>query len=195
MALMRRKYSCFCIVERFLGARDGGRADHIDEAVGMVVDEADALLAGLWGDEHDDAQVVLVGNGLHDVQIVIEGQVGDDHSADASLGTRLAERLDAVVQDGVQIAHQDKWNLHLILDGLQLGEECLQVHAVLQGLGGSTLDDGTVGQRVAEGDAHLNHGDAPTLHGQDHVGGAFEGRTASTEIERKEFLSLRLAEK
>ena len=64
------------LVEALLGSRDSSRADHVDEAVGVLVDEADALRAGLGRDEHDDAQVVAVGNGFHDVLVVVEGQIG-----------------------------------------------------------------------------------------------------------------------
>ena len=71
------------IVERLLCTGNGGRADHIDEAIGVLIDEADAFLAGLWGDEHDDAEVVAVGDGLYDLLVVIKGQVGDDHAADS----------------------------------------------------------------------------------------------------------------
>ena len=72
----------------------------------MLIDKAYALLAGFWGDKHDDAQVVPLGNGLHDVQVVIERQVGDDGTADARLDARLTERLNTVMQDGIKIAHQ-----------------------------------------------------------------------------------------
>ena len=156
----------------------------------MVVDEADALFAGLGRDEHDDAQVVAVGDGLDGLQIVGKGEVGDDHARHTGIGTRLAERLDAIVQDGVQIAHQDEWDVHLVLDGLELLQQQAHRHAVAECLGGGGLDDGTVGQRVAEGDADLNEVDATALHGQDDVGRAVEGWTASTEVEGEEFLSL-----
>ena len=67
------------------------------------------------------------------------------------------------MEDGIQIAHQHKRYLHLILDGLQLGKEFLEAHAVLQGLCGSTLYDGAVGQGIAKGNAHLDHGDTTSL--------------------------------
>ena len=66
------------IVEALLGARDSSRRYHIDKAVRVVVDKTDAFLARLRRDEHDDAQVVLVSYRLHDVQIVIKGQIRDD---------------------------------------------------------------------------------------------------------------------
>ena len=86
------------------------------------------------------------------------------------------------MQDRVQVAHEYQGYLHLVFDGLQLREKQLHTHAVLQGLGGSTLDDGTVSQRVAERNAHLNHGNTTTLKGQNDVGCAVEGGTSGTEI-------------
>ena len=65
-----------------------------------------------------DAQVVLVGNRLHDVLIVLERQVRDDHPTDTTLHTTLAESLDTVVQDGIQITHEHERDLHLVLDFL-----------------------------------------------------------------------------
>ena len=79
------------------------------------------------------------------------------------------------------------WDLHLVLDGYKLREERLEVHAVLQGLRSGALDDRTVGQGVAEGDAHLDHRNASTLHGEDDVGRTLERRTACTEIEAQQF--------
>ena len=70
----------FLFVETLLSASNRGRADHVDETIGMVVDESDALIAGLRSDEHDDTQVVAVGNGLDKAEIVVEGQIGDDHA-------------------------------------------------------------------------------------------------------------------
>jgi hypothetical protein len=61
-------------------------------------------------------------------------------------------------------------------------------------LGGSTLDDGAVGERVAEGNAHFNHGDTSFLHGEDDIGSAFERGATSTEIKGKEFLILVIRE-
>ena len=175
------------IVERLLGASDGGTRYHVDEAVGVLVDEADAVVAGLWRDEHDDAEVVAIGDGLDDVLVVVEGEVGDDHAANTGVDARLTEGFDAVVEDGIEIAHEDEGNLCLVLDGFQLGEEFGEGHAVFEGLSGGTLDDGAVGQGVAEWDADLDEVDAAALHGEDDVGGAFECGAASTEVERKEF--------
>ena len=86
------------------------------------------------------------------------------------------------MEDGVEVAHENKWNLNLVLDGFQLLEQQLHTHTVLQGLGGGTLDDGAVGQGIAKGDTNLYHGDAPFLKREDNVGGTIKGGTARAEI-------------
>ena len=112
-------------VERLLGTRGGSRRDHIDKAVGMLIDEADALLAGFRCDEHDNTDVILVSGRFDTLQLIIEGQVRDDDTANATFYTRLTERVNAVLHDGVQIAHQHEWDLYFVLDGFQLAEEFL----------------------------------------------------------------------
>ena len=175
------------IIEMLLGTGDGGAGDHVDEAIGIVVDEADAFLRGLGSDEHDDAEIIAVGKGLDLAEVVIEGEVGDNHATDACFSTGPTKGLYTIVEDGIEVAHEDEGDGHLVLDGFQLGEECLQVHAVLQGLSGGGLDDGTVSERVAEGDADFNKVDASSLHRLYHIAGSFECRTAGTEIEGEEF--------
>ena len=99
------------------------------------------------------------------------------------------------MQNGVEIAHEYQRNLYLVFDSGQLGKEGLEVHAVLEGLSSGTLDDRTIGQRIAERNTNFNHGDAATLHGKNHVGSAFECRTACAEIERQELTVLAVCEK
>ena len=86
----------------------------------MLIDKADALLAGLGGNHHDDAQVVFVGNRFHLFEIIFERKVWNDCTRGTTLHARLAEALDAVVHNHVEISHHHKGNLHLILDSLQL---------------------------------------------------------------------------
>ena len=173
------------ITEVALGTCDAGRADHIDEAIGMLVDEADALLAGLWGNHHDDTDVILVSDRLHHLQVVIEWKVWDDSSAHATLHTTLEECLDAIMHDRVEITHQYQWDVHLVLDGFQLTEEGLHGHAVLQGFCACALDDWSICQWVAEWDADFYHVDAVAFHRLDDSAGAVEGWATCTEVERQ----------
>ena len=92
------------------------------------------------------------------------------------------------MKDRVEVSHHDKGYLDLIFDIAQLGEERLEVHTVFKRCSGGTLDDRAVGQRVAERDSDLDEVDTTTLHGENDIGCAVEGRTACAEIKRQEFL-------
>ncbi len=76
--------------------------------------------------------------------------------------------------------------MDLILDGFQLGEEMAQRHAVLQGYRTGRLNDGAVGQGVAEGNAHLYEVDAVALHGLDDVARALERWATGAEIQAEQ---------
>ena len=75
----------------------------------MLIDEADALVARFGGDEHDDADVVLVGNGLVFFQIILEGKVGNDNTVNAYFGATLAEPFESELHDRVEVAHHNQW--------------------------------------------------------------------------------------
>ena len=173
-----------------LRAGGGGGADHIDEAVGVLVDEADALVAGLGCNQHDDAEVVAVGHGFVRVEVVAEWQVGNDHAVDAHLCATLAEWLESEVHDGVEVAHQDQWDADVAADVLQLGEQRAQGHAVAQCLCGCILYDGPVGHGVAEGYAHFYHVYAALGQGADDVGCAVQCGVSGAEIEAEDALFL-----
>ena len=74
------------------------------------------------------------------------------------------------MQNRVEVSHKNKGYLNLIFYLAQLGKEGLEVHTVLQGLSGGTLNYWTIGQGIAEGDADFDHGDATALHGEDDIG-------------------------
>ncbi len=101
------KVSLFLLVEFLLSPRCSSRRHHVDESVGVFVDKADAFVARFGGDEHDDAQVVAVGNRFVGLKIVLERQVGNDDTVDANLVATLAERLETKLHDGVEIAHKN----------------------------------------------------------------------------------------
>ena len=161
------------IAEAALCAGDAGGADHIDEAIGMLIDEADALLAGFRSNHHDDTDIVLIGDRLNYLEIVIERKVGNNGSADSALYAALEELLDAIVHDGVEIAHEDEREADFILDGFELTEEGLDGHAVFQCLGTCALDNGSICQWVAEGDTYFYHIDTLAFHRLDYIAGTF----------------------
>ena len=98
------------------------------------------------------------------------------------------------MQNGVQIAHQNEGNLHLVLDFLQLVKKQFHTHAVLEGLRGSTLDNRTVSKRVAKRNANLDEVDTPALHRQDDIARTFKCRTTGTEIETEELFVATIGE-
>ena len=67
----------------------------------MIVYKPYAFLTCFWCDEHYYPEVVAVGHGFHYLEIIFEGQVGYDGSADAGIHTTLAERFYAILHDWV----------------------------------------------------------------------------------------------
>ena len=175
--------SQLCIAEATLGTRDAGRADHIDKAISMFVDESDTLLTCLWSNHHDDADIISVSNRLYHFQIIIKWKVWNDSSTHTTFYTTLEEIFYSVVHDRIQISHQNKWQLHIILDSFQLSEKLLHGHSILQSLGTSTLNDRTISQRITEWDSYLYHIYSLALHRLNHITRSFEGWATSTEIQ------------
>ena len=85
-------------------------------------------------------------------------------------------------------------HISLAADASQLLEHLGQGDAVGQGLGARLLYDGAVGQRVAEGDAHLHHVDASALQGEDNMGRALQRGRAGAEVERQQLAPVALLE-
>lgn len=181
-------------IEIFLGTGGGGAGHHVDETVGVGVDFADAGLAGFGGDEHDDADVVLQGDGFVGRLVVAEGKVGDDDAVDAAPGALLAEGFETELHDGVEIAHQHEGDADVAADVAQLFEEETERHSVAQGTGGGVLDDDAVRHGVAEGDADFNHLHAVAFEGADDVGGTVEGGTAGAEVDGQQVFGAVLEE-
>ena len=154
----------------------------------MLADQAHALLGCLRGDEHDEAQPVPGGHVLVTLHIVLEGQVRDDHPVHAHARAAGAERLEAIAENGVQVAHQDEGNVHVAADVLELGEEFFEGHPVPEGLRGGVLDHGPVGHRIAEGDADFDHVHAFACQGADDVRRTVGGGGPGAEIDGEQAL-------
>ena len=119
------------ITEVALGTRDAGGANHIDEAIGMLVDEVDALLTCFRCNEHDDPYIILVCHGFYLFQIVFEGEVGDDDSIHIGLVAVFEELFIAHVEDGIQVTHKDEWHIHPSRSCfLHLGKNLSQCHSI-----------------------------------------------------------------
>ena len=156
----------------------------------MLVDQAHPLLGGLRGDQHDETQPVALGHGLVTLHIILERQVRDDDSVHAHFRAARAEGLEAEAEHGVEVAHQDEGDVHVAADAFELLEELLEGHPAAERLRGGVLDHGTVGHRIAEGDADLDHVHAFAGEGADHVGGAVGTRRARAEVNGEQALRL-----
>ena len=133
---------------------------------------------------------VAVGYGFECFHIVPEGEVGDDDPVYPAVRTALAKGFETIMEDGVEVSHQYQGDFHVLPDVFQLLEEAVQAHAVLQGFRGSVLDDGSVGHRVAEGDADFQHVYASCGQCADDVSRTSGRRVSGTEIQRKDILFL-----
>lgn len=175
-------------IKILLGTGSGGTGYHIDEAIGVLVDFADTGFAGLGGDEHDEADVVAVGDGFISFFVILEREVGDDDTIDAAFHAFPAEGFEAELHDGVKIAHEDKGDVYVIADIAQLLEKQAQGHTVAESLGSGILNDNAVSHRVAEGNADFNHVDVVAFEGTDDVSGAFQSGTTGTEVDGQQVL-------
>ena len=183
------------LVELLLCTSDGCRRNHIDESRSVVVDETDTFFGRFGRDEHDDAQVVMVGDGLEVLHIVLEGKVGNDDTIDTHTNTFLAELLEPKLHDGVEIAHEDERKIvsyptfrRTSANTFELREELTKGHTVAQRLGGCILDNRPIGHRVAERNADLDHGDAVLLHSVQDLSSTFKRGGTRTEVETQQFL-------
>ena len=175
-------------VEILLRAGGGCRRHHINESVGVGIYLADALFAGFGGDEHDDADVVFLRDGLIVRLVFPEGQVGDDDAVDATFRTCPAEGFKAEVQDRIEISHQYQRYADIATDVTQLVKEDAERHSVAQGAGGGILNDDAVRHGVAEGDADFYHIHSVLFERADNIGCAVERGAAGTKVDRQQVL-------
>ena len=175
-------------VEVFLGTGGGGTGHQIDEAVGVGVYFADAGFAGFGGDEHDDTDVILRGDGFVTLFVIAEREVGNDDAVDAAFHALLAEGFEAELHDGIEVSHKDKRDADIATDVAQLFEKQTEGHAVVQGAGGGILDDNAVGHGVTERNSDFNHADSVSFEGTDNVGSTVEVGTACTKVNGQQIL-------
>ena len=179
----------FLLVEVFLCAGNGCRRYHIDKTVGVVIDEPYALLARFGGDEHNHLYAVCLGRSLEIIHEILERQVGNDDTVDATFPAAAAEVFEPELHDGIEIPHQNERNGYFPTNTFELVEEPFQAHAVAQGAGGSLLYHGAVGHGVAERNTYLYHVDAVLFESFDDRAGAVECRVPGAEVDG-EYLTL-----
>jgi hypothetical protein len=63
---------------------------------------ADAGFAGFGGNEHDDTDVILRGDGFVTLFVIAEREVGNDDAIDAAFHALLAEGFEAELHDGIE---------------------------------------------------------------------------------------------
>lgn len=137
----------------------------------MGIDQADTLVGCFGGDKHDDAEVVAVGDGFVLLEVVAEREVGDNHAVNAYLGASTAKVFEAVLHDGIEVAHENEGDGDFAAYVAQLVKKDAEGHTVAQGYGTALLDDGTVGHGVGEGDTDFYHIDAlPLKFAEDREG-------------------------
>ena len=175
-------------VEVFLGTGGSGTGHQIDEAVGVGVYFADAGFAGFGGNEHDDTDVILRGDGFVTLFVIAEREVGNDDAIDAAFHALLAEGFEAELHDGIEVSHKDKRDADIATDVAQLFEKQAEGHAVVQGAGGGVLNDNAVGHGVTERNSDFNHADSVSFEGTDNVGCTVEGGTACTKVNGQQIL-------
>lgn len=107
-------------IEIFLGTGSSSAGYHIDEAVGMFVDFTDTGFAGFGGDEHNDTDIVTVGNRFIRFFVIFEGKIGNNNAVDATFYTFLTESLEPEFHDRVEIAHQNEGNTDIATDIAEL---------------------------------------------------------------------------
>ena len=171
-----------------MGTGGGGTGHQIDEAVGVGVYFADAGFAGFGGNEHDDTDVILRGDGFVTLFVIAEREVGNDDAIDAAFHALLAEGFEAELHDGIEVPHKDEGDADIATDVAQLFEKQAEGHAVVQGAGGGILDDNAVGHGVTERNSDFNHADSVSFEGTDNVGCTVEGGTACTKVNGQQIL-------
>ena len=175
--------SLLLAIEIFLGTGSSSAGHHIDEAVGMFVDFADTSLAGFGGDEHDDTDVVTVGNRFIRFFVILERKIGNNNAVDTTFYAFLTESLEPEFHDRVEIPHQDERNTDIATDIAELLKQNTQRHTVAKSTRGSFLDNNAVSHRVTEGNTDFNRMDPIAFEGADDVGSTFQGWTTSTEVD------------
>ena len=107
----------------------------------------------------------------------------NDDGINARLATFFAEVFEAVVKNWVEIAHENHGNLNFRSEILEFVKNPLQAHSLFQRLRGSMLNDRSVGERVAERNAHFHHVNSLLLQGTENGQGGFGSGVTGTEID------------
>ena len=97
--------------------------NHVDESISVLVYFSYPCFTGFGSNEHDDAQVVLLCYRAEFFYIIFKWQVGNDYTVYAAALATFTEIFEAILHDGVQVAHENKWNTYFLTNFFQLVEE------------------------------------------------------------------------
>ena len=130
----------------------------------MLCDGFQALVgAGGRGQKHGRELV-----GLHGAEVVggfFDGEVGDQSAVNSCVFSSLAEFVQSELEDGIEITKDDEAGLRVLADLAGDVDNSCQISALREGALAGALDDGAVGDGIAEGNAQF-----------DDVGARLDGR-------------------
>ena len=149
----------------------------------MLIDFADTGFAGFGGDEHDDTDVVTVGNRFIRFFVIFEGKIGNNNAVDTTFYAFLTESFEPEFHDRVEIAHQDERNTDIATDIAKLFKQNTQRHTIAKSTGGSFLYNDAVSHRVTERNTDFNRMDSIAFEGTDDVGSTFQGWATGTKVD------------
>ncbi len=166
-----------------LGAGDADAGDGVDEALRRGGDGGEAGVGRGGRGEEDGREVV----GAHCGEVfggLFDDHVGEQDAVDAGLGSRGAEGGQAHADDGIEVGEEDEAG-----SGAGVARSCArkledvgQADAAGNRAFAGALDDGAVGEGVAEGDAELDHVGAGVDGGEGDGAGVGEGGVACGEV-------------
>mmetsp|Transcript_154688 Transcript_154688/g.494651 ORF Transcript_154688/g.494651 Transcript_154688/m.494651 type:complete len:595 (+) Transcript_154688:438-2222(+) len=142
--------------DRVTGAGDAQDAHHVDEGVRERRGDFHALRCARGGDDGHQAEVVLNAHGV-EIASLLGRQIDNDEAVDTHSGGLLAGLLNAILQEIVVVAHEDKGhNQALLACSLDEDEAVLQTRVLEKGNARGLLDGCTIGQWVRERHAELD---------------------------------------
>ena len=163
-------------------ARETGHTHRVYEPGSALVDGDDAFVGRVGGDEKHEIQTI--GRCcIAEMVALLRGEVRQDETVDPCLSGVLTERLDAVLQDGVDVAHEQDRGLALLPEGRGGLEGVGERDAVREGLGAGPLNGASLGQGIAERHAQLDEVGAPPVNGVQERHGGVRMRKAIREKE------------
>ena len=177
--------------ERILHAGDAGAGYEIYEAGGVLRHELDAVRSAGGRGEEDGVEAVAMHGGDVGFRLFDAG-VDEEAAIDAGGGRVGGEAFEAVAQDGVEISEEQEGNFGGGANAAGDFEDGREGGTRFEGAFAAALDDGAIGDGVAERDAELDEIGAAADHGGHEGGGAQRRGVAGGEIGDEAFAMVAL---